>query len=92
MGKRYAGNIPVKDHRVSPLFGDFSDVGHITLFQGAHDLLLADARNFFATAKERGIPVDYYEYPMMNHVFPLLPVSEAADALEKIASAINRRS
>ena len=75
---------------VSPIFGDFSDVGHISLYQGTHDLLLADSRKLAALAKERGIPLDYYEYPKMNHVFPLVPMPEAEDVINKIVATINR--
>lgn len=90
MGEIYAGSLSVKDFRVSPIFGNFSDVGHISLYQGTHDLLLADSRKLAALAKERGIPLDYYEYPKMNHVFPLVPIPEAEDVINKIVATINR--
>lgn len=90
MANMYAGNLSIKDPRVSPLLGDFSNVGHLSLYQGTHDLLVADSRKFAALAKERSIPLDYYEYPKMNHIFPLLPIPEAEDALDKIVETINR--
>ena len=90
MAEVYAGNLSVKDFRVSPIWGDFSNTGHISIYQGTHDLHVADSRKLAALAKERGIPLDYYEYPKMNHIFPLLPIPEAEDAVNKIVKTINR--
>lgn len=89
MGKIYAGALPVKDFRVSPIYGDFFDVGHISLYQGTHDILLADSRKLATLAKDLGIPLSYYEYPKMNHIFPLVPIPEARHVLEKIVATIN---
>lgn len=74
---------------VSPLFGDFDNLPPIALFTGTFDLLWPDARKFNEKAQAVGLPVDYYEFPAMQHVWMLFPVPEAKKARRQIAAFIN---
>ena len=62
---------------VSPLFGDISGLPHISVFTGTFDILWPDARKLKEKAEEAGLPLDYYEYPAMQHVWMLFPIPEA---------------
>ncbi|MEE8825298.1 putative acetyl-hydrolase LipR precursor [Lentilactobacillus sunkii] len=91
LGKEYAGDLDVHDPLVSPLYGDSSNLPPISVFTGTHDILNPDAKRFHRNAKKRGWDVTIYNYDKMNHVFPLLPIPEAQDAVEKIVNIIGRQ-
>ena len=87
-GEMYRGELPADDPRVSPINGDLSGLGPITLFSGTHDLLHSDAKRFVPLAKEAGVSIDYHEAPDMLHEYPLLPIPEAKQARQAIAKAL----
>ena len=66
-GVLYRGELPAEDPRVSPINGDLSGLGPITLFSGTHDILNSDAKRFVPLAKEAGVSIDYHEAPGMLH-------------------------
>ena len=55
-GRLYAGDLDVRDPRVSPLHGDLSGLAPITVYAGTHDLLHPDALALVERARARGIP------------------------------------
>jgi acetyl esterase/lipase len=75
-GGSYAGELDVKDYRVSPLFGELSGLPEISIFTSTHDILHVDALELRAKLQSEGISHKYYEYPGMVHdwiIFPQLP-------------------
>lgn len=89
-GKRYAGDMPRSRYLVSPIYGDLSNLGQITLFIGTHEFFLPDARKFRDLASRHSVSINYYEYPKMNHVFPVFPIPEADQALKQIVDIISK--
>lgn len=89
LGKVWAANDNPKNFMLSPINGNFENIGHITLFIGTHEIFLPDAEKFKSITESKNIKITYYKYHKMNHVFPLFPIPEAKDALEKIAKIIN---
>jgi acetyl esterase/lipase len=88
-GMNYAGNLGVTDYRVSPLFGEFSNLGRITVFTGTHDLLIADARRLRNILESRQIKINYFEYAGMFHDWILLPnLRETEDVLNKVVEQL----
>ncbi|KAJ4401363.1 hypothetical protein N0V91_008027 [Didymella pomorum] len=100
-GKRWAGDLPIKDSRVSPLHGNVKDLPPILLFAGTADLLCADARRL--SARFQGKSVDdviegsaevmgltYVEHPDMIHVYPILPHWEGGEARKQIVTFITK--
>ena len=87
-GEMYRGDLPADDPRVSPINGDLSGLGPITLFSGTHDLLHSDAKRFVPLAKEAGVAIDYHEASDMLHEYPLLPIPEGKHARQAIARAL----
>jgi monoterpene epsilon-lactone hydrolase len=69
-GQWWAGSRDLRDPRVSPLFGDLSDLPPTLLFCGSADILVADARRLAAAAPDK---VTYIEEQGLMHVYPLLP-------------------
>jgi acetyl esterase/lipase len=68
-GQAYAGTIDSKNFKVSPIYGDFSDLGKISVFIGTHDLFIADARKLRSLMLNENISLNYFEYPKMFHVW-----------------------
>jgi acetyl esterase/lipase len=66
-GKAFAGELDWKDYRVSPIYGDLSGLGKISVFIGTHDLFIADCRKLKRLAEESNNPINYFEYPKMFH-------------------------
>jgi Esterase/lipase len=80
----WRGNVEAHNPLASPIFGNMKDIGHISLFVGTHEILLADARFLRDEMKRQGIPLFYREYSAMFHTFPLFPVPEGFMAMKEI--------
>lgn len=89
LGKLYAGDSDRKNYLLSPMYGKIKGLADITLFMGTQEILLPDGRKFKAIAKEEGVEIQYYEYPGMNHVFPVYPIPESKQARKIIVETIN---
>ncbi|UPK46440.1 alpha/beta hydrolase [Paenibacillus pabuli] len=89
-GKRYAGGTSRSHYLVSPIHGEIKNLGKISLFIGTHELFLPDARKFREKAARQSVDINYFEYPKMNHVFPVFPIPEAKKALKQIVDIIQR--
>ena len=88
-GKAYAGELDAKDYRISPLYGDLQGLPRISLFIGTRELLLADARKFKSVMDERGLPLEYFEYPGMFHAWVTITrLPEARQAMEQISELL----
>jgi acetyl esterase/lipase len=89
-GKSYAGDLNVKDFRVSPIYGDFSNLGKISIFIGTNDVLLADARKFKQLLDKQQIYLDYFEYPGMFHDWVVVSnLRETKEVIKWVASLLN---
>lgn len=89
-GKAYAGDTDTSDYLLSPINGPINGLGKISLFIGTHEFFLPDARKFKMLAKKQNVSINYFEYPKMNHVFPVLPIPEARLAMKQIINIIER--
>ncbi len=87
-GKAYAKDLSVKDPRVSPIYGDCRNLGKITLFTGTRDVLWPDAKKFKTLCDAQGIPVNYFEYPEMLHVWMILGLPESAKVIGEIGEIL----
>ena len=66
-----------KNPLVSPIYGPLDEIGEITVIVGTHELILLDCRRLKELADREQIPIRYYEFEEMNHVFPVFPIPEA---------------
>lgn len=87
-GKTWAGNKDRNHYLLSPINGKLIGLAPITLIVGTHDILYPDAKHFNDLMVEANLPISYYEYPEMFHVFPLSSGPESKDAFTKIERAI----
>jgi acetyl esterase/lipase len=89
-GKKYAGNLDLTDYRVSPIYGDLSNLGRISIFIGTNEVFIADARKLRKLMEDRNIEFSYYEYPDLFHDWVIISnLREAKDVIHKIAFHLN---
>ncbi|MGW4941632.1 alpha/beta fold hydrolase [Actinoplanes sp. NPDC004185] len=85
----WAGDVPLTDPRLSPLYGRLDDLPPIQVLVGTRDITLPDCR----ALRDRvapGTPLTYHEEPEAIHVYPLLPVPEAKAGREAITDHIRK--
>lgn len=78
----WRGDLPLSHPMVSPMFGDLSRLGPITMFSGTHDAAHGDAKRFSQRVKAAGIPLHFESMDKMLHVYPLMPIPEGKQARE----------
>ncbi len=66
-GQKYAGDLDLKDHRVSPIYGSLNGLCRISIFTGTKDILNADAKRCKKLMRDLQADLDYFEYPDMFH-------------------------
>jgi acetyl esterase/lipase len=66
-------DLPVSDPAVSPLAGEMTGLGPVSLFTGTHDILNPDARRLLDKLRASEVDVSFHEAPGRLHVYPLLP-------------------
>jgi len=85
----YAKDIPLRDARISPLFGSLRHLPATQVFVGTNDILLPDVRLFHERAVAEGVKIEYHEGASMIHCWPLVPfVPEAKAARRKMVRFI----
>jgi acetyl esterase/lipase len=90
-GALYANDLDTKDYRLSPIYGDFSGLGKISVFIGTHDLFIADCRKLKNLLDTKNIAFNYFEYPTMFHVWMLVTLlPEAKVTLAQISELVHK--
>ncbi len=87
-GQAWAGSLDPRHYLVSPLFGDLTGLGKISILVGTHELFLPDCRLLSQQLAARHIDHHYLEYAGQGHVFPILPTREARLALRQITDIV----
>lgn len=90
-GELWAGDEDVKNHIVSPIYGDHSDLAPVTIYVGDAELCLPDSILLHEKLQAVGNDSDLHVYKNMMHVFPLFPTPEAKQSLGEIISIINEK-
>ena len=90
MGKCWAGDLDIKDYKVSPIFGDISSLQNVYLFVGTREIFYPDVTEFYEMLKEQGVSSELYIGEGMNHVYTLYPIPEAEEALEQVCEILSR--
>lgn len=61
----------------------------IDVFVGSSEMLLFDCLLMKHNADKKGGRVNLFEFPYMQHVFPLMPIPEATEVFKYIANKLN---
>ena len=88
VAKRWAGDLPITDPKISPLLGHFDGLGPILLLTGTREILNPDAHLLAAKARAAGVDVTLLERDAAVHAFPLLPTRPSAAARARIVAAL----
>lgn len=91
-GRMYAGGTSPDYYLLSPINGPLEGLGRISLFIGATEILVPDARKLKALLEDRGIALNYYEYDDMVHVWMLLNFPESKNARKQIVNLVTGAS
>lgn len=86
IGYKYAGNHPVTDPIVSPIYGSFDNLGPLQLYYGTNELLAADDRRLIQKLRgAAGTPFAAKEMRAMLHDYLLwLKLPESKQTLKEI--------
>lgn len=77
-----------ESEQYSPIYGDIKDLPELSIFIGTHDIFYPDCKKFKDLCLQKNIPLNYYEYPKMIHVWMLFHLPESKDAMKDIFSII----
>jgi epsilon-lactone hydrolase len=90
--KAYAGDVPVDDPRVSPLYADLSKgFSPALIVVGTKEMLLSSSVRFYQALEAAGQSVKLDVHEGMWHAFPEYGLPESKLAIEKSAAFINDR-
>jgi acetyl esterase/lipase len=67
----YAGDVPLTDPRISPLYADLAGLPPLLVHVGDAEVLRDDSVGFAERAAAAGTPVELYVGPNMVHVWHL---------------------
>ena len=88
VAKRWAGELPITDPKISPLLGRFDGLGPILLLTGTREILNPDAHLLASKARAARVDVTLLERDAAVHAFPLLPTRPSAAARARIVAAL----
>ena len=88
MGKSWAGDLDVKDYRVSPLFGDNTGLAKTMIFAGTNEIFYNDIKTYVQNLKDDGVEVKFIEGEGLFHIYPMFPMPEAKKAFKEIKKEI----
>lgn len=86
--KLWAGDTPLDDYKLSPMYGDLEDLGHITITMGTKETLYPDAVKFSHMLNEKGIKHEFIPGYSLFHIYPIFPIPERERFLEQLKRII----
>lgn len=90
MAEIWADNLPLNDYKVSPFYGDVSNLGRVTMTTGTWEVLYPDCLLLAEKFKEAGTDCNLIIGDRMIHCYPICPIPEAKAAQSIIWEAITR--
>ena len=90
VGRSWAGDLDVKDYRVSPLYGDNKGLADALIFAGTNEIFYEDIERYVCNLKNDGVDVKFVIGEGMFHIYPLFPSPEARKAFKEIEKEIKR--
>ena len=84
IGKSWAGNLDTKDYRVSPLYGDKSNLAKTLIFAGTNEIFYKDIKEYVENCDN----VRLVTGESLFHIYPLFPIPEAKKAFKEIKKEI----
>lgn len=88
LAERWRGDLDLLDPAVSPLFGDLTGLGPLTVFTGTRDVLNPDTHLLAGKARAAGVSCDLREADGQLHVYPLLPTRAGVRAQSDLVGIV----
>jgi len=95
MGRKYyAGDLDVKDPRVSPLYGDMRGLPPLLIFASTSEMLYDDSTRLVQRAEQEGVEVSFVSKDGLVHVWPLFHpmMPEAGEAIAESAAFMRQHA
>ena len=91
-GLKYAGDLDLKDYRLSPIYGDLTGMCRISIFTSTKDILNPDAHKCKQLMKDQHVIFNYFEYPKMFHDWVIFTsLKESRDVINKVYKLVSER-
>ncbi|MCV3763807.1 alpha/beta hydrolase [Companilactobacillus farciminis] len=88
-GKSWAGSTDTKDYRLSPVYGDISQLKNVTIFVGTREQFYPDIMKLNRKLKRAGVSTNLNVGLGQNHVYPVYPVKEGHEAIDVIINIVD---
>lgn len=88
-GELWAADLDIKNYLVSPFYGEFNNLGEMTIITGERDLLKPDCLLLSKKLNELSIEHNYIEYKGQGHDFGAYPTKEGNMVIKDIANIVN---
>ena len=88
IGKSWAGELDIKDYRVSPVYGDNSGLPRTLIFAGTNEIFYKDIKKYVDNLKKDEVDVKFITGNGLFHIYPLFPMPEAKKAFKEIKKEI----
>lgn len=88
-GRLWADGLDVKNFLVSPIYGEFNNLGIITIITGENDILKPDCLLLDNKLDLLNIKHNYIEYKGQGHDFGAYPTKEGNMVIDDIVNIIN---
>ena len=86
----YSGGADLSDPMLSPLFGDFAGFPPTLIQVGSNELLYSDSEQLMKRMRAAGVLCRMEEWKEMWHVFQMMPIKKAAEAMEHVGEFLLR--
>ena len=90
LGVVWANGLALTDPRVSPLYGNLSGLGRVTLTAGTWEVLYPDILLLAEKLEQAGTELEFIVGERMIHCWPICPVPEAKAPQGRIWAAVTR--
>lgn len=90
--RAYAGDHPLDDPLVSPLYADLSDLPPMLVHVGGDEILLDDAVRVVERARAAGVDASIGRFRGLWHVFQAFPLPESQASLREIGGFVRRHA
>lgn len=91
IAKLWANDLPLDDEKISPIYGNLTNLTNLTLIVGTREFLYPDIILLSNKLKDNNVNHNLFIGNGMNHVFPVFPIKEASVVNQYIYNIINKQ-
>lgn len=88
IGKSWAGDLDTKDYKVSPLYGDNTNLPRTLIFVGDNEIFYKDVLKYVENLERDNVDYRLIVGEGLFHIYPLFPMPETRTAFKEIKHEI----